>query len=85
MDFQVPCGIFFSRIPHGKVMTGTEDAKVFAIPYPGLRPLICSYSFKGGRRSVATTMFLRMLQNICYPVSDWFGEIPSDCKSIAAS
>ena len=31
------------------ITTGTEDAKVFAIPYPGLRPLNCSYSFKGGR------------------------------------
>ena len=48
MNSQVPFGIFFSRIPHGKVMTGTEDAKVVAIPNPGLRPLICSYFFKGG-------------------------------------
>ncbi|MCB6607706.1 hypothetical protein, partial [[Clostridium] symbiosum] len=45
---QVPCGIFFSRIPHRKVMAGTEDAKVFAIPDPDLRPLICSFSSRGG-------------------------------------
>ena len=55
MDSQVPSGIFFSRIPHGKVMAGTEDAKVVAIPYPGLRPLNCSYSFKGGGIVAATT------------------------------
>ena len=42
MDFQVPCGIFFSRILHGKVMAGTEDAKVIDVPETGLRPLICS-------------------------------------------
>ena len=52
-------------------MSGTEDAKVFAIPNPGLRLLNCSYSFKG-EGTVAATMFLRMLQNICYPVSDGF-------------
>ena len=47
MDFQVPCGIFFSRIPHGKVMAGTEDAKMIAIPNSGLRPLICSIPSRG--------------------------------------
>ena len=55
MNSQVPFGIFFSRIPHGKVMTGTEDAKVIDIPKTGLRPLICSYSFRGKGIVSATT------------------------------
>ncbi|MCB6930980.1 hypothetical protein V3C10_21125 [[Clostridium] symbiosum] len=54
-DSKVPFGKFSPSFP-GKVFDGTEDAKVFAIPNPGLRPLICSYSFKGGG-IVAATMF----------------------------
>ena len=47
-DSKVPFGKFSPSFP-GQVVDGTEDAKVFAIPNSGLRPLICSYSFKGGR------------------------------------
>ena len=46
-DSKVPFGKFSPSFP-GQVADGTEDAKVVAIPNPGLRPLICSYSFKGG-------------------------------------
>ena len=53
-DSKVPLGKFSPSFP-GKVFDGTEDAKVFAIPNSGLRPLICSYSFKGGGIVAATT------------------------------
>ena len=41
-----PPEIFSSSTPTGKVLTGTEDAKVFAIPR-GLRRLICPLSSRG--------------------------------------
>ena len=44
-------------------MAGTEDAKVFAIPNPGLRPLICSYSFKGGEGLSLPLHFLEFQEN----------------------
>ena len=53
-DSKVPFGKFSPSFP-GQVADGTEDAKVFAIPNSGLRPLICSYSFKGGGIVAATT------------------------------
>ncbi|MCB6933613.1 hypothetical protein LI020_23460, partial [[Clostridium] symbiosum] len=46
---------FSPGFPTGRLWPGTEDAKVVAIPIPGLRPLNCSYSFKGGGIVAATT------------------------------
>ena len=33
-ELQVPSEIFFSLLPHRKVIAGTEDAEVIAIPAP---------------------------------------------------
>ena len=66
-DSKVPFGKFSPSFP-GKVSDGTEDAKVFAIPNSGLRPLICSYPFKGGG-IVAATTFTRIPGECLYGIN----------------
>ena len=55
-DSNVPFGKFSPSFP-GKVFDGTEDAKVFAIPNSGLRPLICFIS-SNGEEIVEVTEYL---------------------------
>ena len=47
MNSRFPSESFSPGFPTGRLWPGTEDAKVFAIPYPGLRPLICSIPLRG--------------------------------------
>ncbi|MCB6933616.1 hypothetical protein LI020_23515, partial [[Clostridium] symbiosum] len=49
--------------PTGRLWPETEDAKVVAIPIPGLRPLNCSYSFKGGEVLSLPLHFLEFREN----------------------
>ncbi|WP_125143045.1 hypothetical protein [Clostridium transplantifaecale] len=61
MNSQVPSGIFFSLLPHRKVMAGTKDsAKTAARPLAC--GLICPLSSME-EALVAATTFLRMPEN----------------------